>query len=658
MNAVAGKILYVNLTTQDIVEEQIDEQIYKHFLSGLGLGTYVLHNKIPVGANPLGPDNVLGFVSGLLTGTGSLMTGRWLAVTKSPLTGGWADSNCGGNFSPAIKQSGYDGIFFTGKSDVPVYLYVDNKGAKLLDASEYWGNKDAVETEQLLIEKHLVKKRPAVAAIGQAGENLSLISGIVNDKGRIAARSGVGAVMGSKNLKAVVLAGTKQIKVHNPENMKEISKGFARKVRNMNLPRVVKGSMLPMMGKAMGSIPRRVALDGMTFAGIFKRWGTVFGNTFGVNGDLPVKNWGTSVKHFKKKVKKTNPDIMIKREDKKYHCSSCNLGCGGTAKISNLRDGKFPETHKPEYETVASFGSLLMNNDLDSIYYINEMLNRAGMDTISAGNTVAYAMECYENGIITKEDTNDLDLSWGNMESVIELLDQMINRKGFGAKLTDGNKKASELIPNTKKYAMNAGGQEPGMHDPRYDAAMGLHMSVDPAPGKHTTGSDLYYSVSHVWKYCSWAPKQIMEKIDNEFIATEYGAKKNKAMSAIKMVVDGTGGCLFALTLGVQHWKVFDWIKEATGWDLTNDEIMEAGLRMQTMRQLFNIREGINPIDFKIPNRLAGSPPLPDGPTKGRSVDIDGQMKMYWKEIGWDDEGKPKSETISKLKLDRFIEVN
>ena len=228
MKGYTGKALFVNLSTGDIHSESIPDEVYEKFLSGVGLGVYTLYQHIPAGADPLGPDNMLGFVSGLLTGTPSVVTGRWMVVCKSPITGGWGDSNCGGTFSPAIKQCGYDGIFINGVSEKPVYLYVDHKIAELRSAEHVWGL-DAFEAEQVLQKENWKAKKPAVAVIGTAGEKVSLISGVVNDGGRIAARSGGGAVMGSKKLKAVVLAGIKPISCADPAAMKVISKELSIK---------------------------------------------------------------------------------------------------------------------------------------------------------------------------------------------------------------------------------------------------------------------------------------------------------------------------------------------------------------------------------------------------------------------------------------------
>jgi aldehyde:ferredoxin oxidoreductase len=638
MKGYLGRVLEVDLSTGQINPRDIPDDIYESYLSGMGLGAHYLYEHIPAGADPLGPDNILGFVSGLLTGTGSLLTGRWMAVCKSPLTGGWGDANCGGTFSPAIKRCGYDAIFFKGISEKPVYLYVDKNGPELRDASHLWG-KDAVETEEILGEECRGKKKPIVATIGQAAEKLSLISGITNDLGRIAARSGVGAVMGSKRLKAVALMGSIRIKCRDSKAVKAISKEFGEKIRNQNIPRIMTGATLPIIGKLLSKSKNASAMDGIMAAGMFKKWGTILNNTLGMpNGDSPVKNWKGSVKDFNWwKYRQLNPDRIVKRQSKKYGCYSCVMKCGGICNIKDIKYGNFSYTHKPEYETCCAFGALLLNKDLDAIYYINELLNRAGMDSISAGNTVAFAMECFENGVITKADTGGLELKWGDAEAIIELVKKMIAREGIGDILADGVKKAAEKIGNgAAAHAVHAGGQEPGMHDSRMDPIMGTHFSVEASPGKHTTGGGVFYNVVNLWSQVSWAPKVTKYPKKEEYEASETNAKKAMANSCYKMVIDGAGGCWFAASLGVRHWRIFDWLNAATGWDKTPDEYMEIGRQIQTLRQQFNIKHGIDPMSFKIVDRISGQPPLDKGPLAGKSFDIEKMMRKYWEVMGWD----------------------
>lgn len=629
----------VDLTRSTFEEIEIPDIIYEHFLSGVGLGAYILYKYIPKGADALGPDNILGFVSGLLTGTGSFMTGRWLAVCKSPLTGGFGDANCGGTFSPAIKQCGFDGIFFKGIAQKPTMLFIDNKGPQLLDASSLWGQ-DTVETEASINQMIANKKKLSIATIGPAGEHQSLIAGISNDGGRMAARSGVGTVMGSKNLKAVVLGGSKLIRSENPDAIKVISREYAKKVKASNLPPIATGVMLPLMGKSMVATDKAIPIDGMLSTAIMKKWGTGFNNTMGMTmGDTPVKNWKGSVVDFPfGKYRHMNPDLIQKHETQKYHCYSCVIGCGGLCDIKELSKGRFPHTHKPEYETVAAFGALLLNKDRDSIFLVNELLNRGGMDSISAGNTIAFAMECFEKGWLSKDVIGGLDLSWGNSEAIITLVEQMIAGEGFGAILQNGVKKASEILGiESVPFAIHAGGQEPGMHDPRLDPILGIHYSCDPTPGRHTIGAGSYYTYMRIWESVSWAPKVKLGADKNEdYEATNQVALKSMVNACMKQVLDGAGGCFFAMVSGMNHFKLFDYLNAATGWNKTPNEYMTIGLRMQTLRQCFNIREGINPRDFKMNERISGNPPLTEGPLKGKTFDMDEMMSLHYQFMGWD----------------------
>lgn len=659
MKGYTGKILMVDLSSGSFEERKIEDNWYEDFLSGVGLAAHILYREIPAGADPLGPENILGFVSGLLTGTGSVMTGRWMAVAKSPLTGGWGDANCGGNLSPAIKQCGYDGIFFKGIAEKPVYLYIDNKGPQLLDASPFWG-KDAVETEDQLEELHWKTKKPSIAVIGQAGENVSLIAGICNDRGRIAARSGVGAVMGSKKLKAVVLAGSKPIKGENFEEIKALSKGFSNKVRLMNMPRFVPSSVLVYMGKAMAAMKHVTLLDGIMTVLLLKRWGTPMNNGLAATlGDTPIKNWSSSVAEYNKSYyKHVNGDRFTNKEYQKYHCYSCVIGCGGLCDIKDTTKGRFEHTHKPEYETCSAFAGLIMGKDTDAIFLINEILNRAGMDSISAGHACAFAIECYENGILTKEDTGGLELNWGNLSAVTQLLEKMIAREGIGDLLADGVKIASKKIgKESEEFAMHCGGQEPGMHDTRLDPILGVIYSGDATPGRHTTGSAQYYNMMRLWDKVSWAPRISRYLKEEEYIPTDKEALKAVASVAYKQLTDGAGGCMYAMITGLSHWNLFDYLNAATGWKNTPDDYMKIGRRMHTTRQLFNIKHGIDPISFKLNDRMAGNPALTEGPLKNRTVPIDQMLRNFWKQSGWDDQtGIPLESTIQELGLEKLME--
>jgi len=632
-----GKILWVDLTSGTWKEEDVPDSVYESVLSGIGLAAWVIGSRLKPGTDPLGPDNILGFVSGLLTGTGSWFTGRWMLAGKSPLTGGWGDANCGGQLSPQIKKCGYDGIFFTGAAKTPMMLVARGGKIGLEPADEYWG-KDTVETEEQLKEKF--GKNVQVACIGPSGEKLSLISGVSNDRGRMAARSGLGAVMGSKKLKALVLQGTKKVEVHDKEAVKALSAKCLGYV-NKDLP-LPPGPLAVYLGKVMGVLPMQMAQDGMLYKMMLKKWGTVSMNQISVEmGDSPIKNWkGSNVDFPKKKSRSVNPDAIIAREKKKYHCYSCPLGCGGICSGS----GGYEETHKPEYETVLALGGLLMNEDLDSIFYLNELLNRAGMDTISAGGTVAFALECFENGILTTEDTGGLELSWGNHAAIVALMEKMVRREGIGDLLADGVKKAAERIgKGSEQYAMHAGGQELPMHDGRHDPGFAVHYTAEPTPGRHTIGAQLYYEMYQLWKVIPGLPKPSLFYGKGK----KYGTDAEKAVmssscSRYNQLYNGAGLCMFGAFMGATRLPIFEWLNAATGWNLTPAQYMEIGGRIQDLRQSFNFDQGITPKDFLPSERSLGTPPLKDGSIKGRAVDLPPLLKDHWAHMGWDPEtGRP-----------------
>jgi len=652
MSGFMGKILWVDLTTQTIEEEKFSEEIYKDYLSGMGLAAYLLYQRIPEHADPLGPENIIGFVSGLLTGTPSLFTGRWMAVGKSPLTKTWGDANCGGYLSLSIKRCGYDGIFLTGISPKPVYLYIGPKGAELRDASDLWG-KDTRQTESILRERHNGKRIPGVACIGQAGENCSLIAGISHDHGRMAARSGLGAVMGSKKLKALVLAGVKPVHAVDVEKMRVLNHKPAKLTR-FRLP--VPDWAMSWLGKILRNPYISLRMDGILYLSILRKWGTVGLNQTSVEwGDAPVKNWSGTYSDFTEKDSKfISPGIIYKWEEQKYHCLACPLGCGGELRAT----GEIPENHKPEYETTLAFSGLVLNNNWESVMLINGMLNCAGMDSISAGGTVATAIEWYEQGLITKEDTGGLDLSWGNTKSIIELVRRMITREGIGDILADGSKQAAKnLHIRDTEAVVTAGGSEMAMHDPRMDAGFGLHASVDPTPGRHTTGAFMYYDMYRLWTRVKGLPKPtLLYSKKKTFVPTAEMGRKSVAMSEYMNLYNALGVCMFGTHLGADRLPLFEWANAVTGWDLTPEDYMQIGRRILTLRQMFNVKQGIKPSEIRVSSRALGLPPLNSGPNKGNHIDLDGMRSFYWSAVGWNIEtGIPTPETIKALGLDGII---
>ena len=657
MNSFMGKVLRVDLSTGRFESLGVPQEVYEAVLAGKGLAAWYLYNNIPAGADPLGPENILAFAPGALCGTGAFLTGRWTVACKSPLTGGWGDANCGGLFAPAIKQCGYDAIFVSGAAERPVYLFCDGKTVELRDASPYWGM-DATEAELALHREldPLCRKKPCIALIGPAGEKCSLISGICNEGGRIAARSGVGAVMGSKKLKAVVLAGARPLPCADREKVQALSRELGRKLLKMTLPNGL-GVFLGPGGRAMGHLPY-MPLDGSMTSLMFRQWGTQANTSLAItSGDGPIKNWAGTPKDARLMDMVYNPERINKIESAKYHCYSCPLGCGGKLNIRGRKYVEFDETHKPEYETIEAFGPLLLNWSMDSILQLNELLNRAGMDSISAGNTVAWAIECYENGILTKEQTDGLELNWGNTEAILALVNKMVAREGFGDALADGVKRASERFGG-KEYAMHVGGQEPGMHDARNDPQLGIHFVAEPAPGKHTVGMGIEYGAMSLCDICSWAPPARLHPKSRDLEDTEELALISKANACYTMLVDGAGGCYYGQMMGVHMWKLIDYLNAAEGWDYDGDHYMEIGERIQCLRQLFNIKQGFDPAAVKLPDRMQGIPPLTSGPLKGVTLKNKEQVAAHWRAFGWDDKtGVPLQETVERLGIRTLTEV-
>jgi aldehyde:ferredoxin oxidoreductase len=618
-----GKILWVDLQTGAITEEVIPDEYYEKFLSGYGLAAKIIFDRQKPGADPLGPDNIFCIMSGLLTGTGALMNGRWMVAGKSPLTGTWGDANCGGYFAPVIKKTGYDGFFFTGISPSPVYLLIDNGKKELVDAAEIWG-KDTTFTDDYLRKKH--GKEFETACIGPAGEALSLIAGVVTDKGRLAARSGLGAVMGSKKLKAVCIRGNASPRIYDQKSLAQYSGLFLADI--FKDPHVVK----------------------------FRTWGTAaFVSYFAECGESPVKNWkGAGITDFPEEVaKRISDDAVTNYEVEKYGCYHCPVRCGGHMTV---KDGPYPlqDAHKPEYETLCGFGTMLLCNDIRRIVKINDMLNRAGIDTISCSAVVAWAFEAYENGVITKEDTGGLDLTWGNAEAVVQLVQKMIDGEGIGQYLRMGVKKASEHFGSTGKssisYAMNAGGQELPMHDPRVpdneNLGLGVGYEAEPTPGRHTSTLDACDKYRKTDPYRKLYPRPFGRKHAD----VNQGDDLRDA-SCMMDLVEGLGLCAFGFSGGLTP-PLVEWINYATGWKKNFEEYLWIGRRIKTIRHSFNIREGINPGDTLMTDRAKGIPPLKEGPDAENAPDIETAKKNYYKAMGYDPEtAYPLEETLDKLEL-------
>ncbi|MCJ7625489.1 MAG: aldehyde ferredoxin oxidoreductase family protein, partial [Anaerolineaceae bacterium] len=448
-----SKFLWVNLTNGEMKEEVPDERLLRDYLGGYGLGARLLYDRIPPKIDPLGPKNILGFTTGPLTGSPAPTGTRWTVVGKSPLTGGWGDANGSGFFGPALKRAGYDAVFFEGISEKPVYLLIDEGVAELKEASHLWGM-DTYQVEDW-VKANLGKDFEA-ACIGPAGEKLSLISGVIHAKGRAAARSGLGAVMGSKQLKMIAARGTLKLPGAEKDDVREMRKNILNEFS-----------------------------DGVGSYMFYSVTGTPAYTPIGAqNGDSPTKNWSQSTDHFEGS-EKLSFDELLKFRVKKDACWRCPIACWGTSSVEY--SGKQIVAHQPEYETASAFGTMTMNNDYPSLIVSNDICNRYGLDTISAGGCIAFAIECFEEGLIGLEETGGIELRWGDHEAMNAMLEKMAQREGFGDILADGVKKASEKIgPLSEPFAIHVGGQELAMHDPRFEPGLGVIYKIDATPGRHT----------------------------------------------------------------------------------------------------------------------------------------------------------------------------
>jgi aldehyde:ferredoxin oxidoreductase len=601
-----GKMLWVDLSNHELKDEVLDEKLCHQFIGGYGLGAKILFGLQKAGVNPLGQDSILGILTGPLTGTAALGGSRYTVVGKSPLTGGWGDANSGGDFGPHLKFAGYDAVFFTGISEKPVYLFINNDKAELRDAAYVW-SKDCYETEDSL--KSELGKNVKVACIGPSGEKIALIAAVMNDRGRAAGRSGLGAVMGSKKLKAVAVNGNIKVPVADEKRVNDLRK-----------------KVLPELGGTIEWLGEH---------------GTAFVAAGSAHsGDSPVKNWG-GVGYF------DFPDIepfaaenITSRRIKKYACYHCPIGCGSHMKAGTGEYEYMEGSHRPEYETLAMFGSNCLNNNIESMIKINDICNRYGIDTISAGAAIAFTIECYENGFITQVDTDGIEMTWGNHRSIVSMTEKLANREGFGDVIADGVKIAAEKIgKGAAEYAMHIHGQELPAHDPKHDYHWGVPYLLDPTPARHTQNAEVFRPLGQV------------VQLNRKAYANE--GMEYRISSALHHIVNSSGMCAFIYSCLPNTSVLAEFMSAVTGWDLTLEELIKTGERILNMRQAFNIREGLNLIQFKIPDRLLGKPPLKEGPLAGVTIDKDVWFKEYLAAIDWDlKTAKPNRKKLQELGLE------
>jgi len=591
-NGYTGKLLFVNLSSGDIRSESPDDSLYRDFIGSYGVGARVLYDRMRPGVDPVDPDNMLGLLTGVLTGTPAVMGCRFQVVGKSPLTGGWGDANAGGHFGPRLKFAGYDGVFFTGVADTPVYLIIDSGNAELRDAADLWGA-DVYKTEEILKARHGSETR--LACIGPAGEKQAYISCVVNEKGAAAGRSGLGAVMGSKKLKAVVARG------------------------NLRFPIADLDRLISARDEQLANMRARTTEEGESNWELMRKYGTSRGAAdSALSGDTQIKNFGGVGVVDYPDPGTVSGDGAIANHVRDETCWGCAQACEGLLG-PNIGPYKYEAgNRRAEYETLAAFGGNILNTDVEVVNKANDICNRAGLDTISTGTAVAFAIECFENGLLNLEDTDGIELRWGDGLSIVALTEKIARREGLGDVLADGVEKAVERIGrNAKDFAVHIGGQDLGMHDPKLqpdlERAAGARYQMDATPGRHTQG---------------------------------FGRNAYRGH-----IVNAAGLCAFG---GAQPETIAEYISAATGWERSWDELIVCAQRIMAMRQAFNSREGINNRhDWKVHPRIVGIPPQNEGPLKGVTIELDKQVEFHMKDLGWDPETcKPTKAKLLELGLD------
>lgn len=593
-----GSVLRINLTTGAVTKENLCEKTMKEFIGGRGYATKVLYDELPKGTDPLSPENKLIFANGPLTGKAAPAAGRYMVVTKSPLNNRIASSNSGGFWGAELARAGCFMIILEGKAAKPSYIWINDGHVEIRDASAFWGLDSHAATDKLLAA--VGDDKAKVACIGPAGERLSKIASVMNDKNRAAGRSGVGAVMGSKNLKAVVVKGSSRPHVENQDEMKSVLAGAMEKLKT----NPVTSQGLPTYGTA------------------------VLVNVINQIGGYPFRNWqGAYMPEADSQSGETlAKDFLTKR----YSCFGCPIGCGRVTKVGE-REGE-----GPEYESIFSFGVCCGVEPLEPIIEANYLCNEYGLDTISAGVTVAAAMELYEKGYIKKEELEGgPELKFGSGEAVVYWIEKMGKVEGFGKKLAMGSYALCEMYGHPE-FSMTVKKLEMPAYDGRAVQGIGLNYATSNRGGCHVRG----YTTS---------PEVLglPQKLD----PAEIESKPTwvKIFQDLTAAIDSSGMCLFtSFALGADDYAAF--LKAATGFEYDGAEALKAGERIWNIERLFNIREGLDPSEDTLPARLLNEP-IPEGPAKGMVSRLPEMLPEYYKLRGWDSKGVPTTGKLEELGL-------
>ncbi len=618
-----GKILHVDLTSLKVRTEEPDELFYRTYLGGGGIASYYLLRQLRPGVDPLGPENVLVFASNVISGLPIAGMTRYTVAAKSPLTGGYGEAEAGGFWGPELKFTGFDAVVITGKASQPSYLWIHDGKVELCSAEKIWGLETGPAQEK--IREELKEKRVRVALIGPGGENLVRFACVVNELKHANGRTGMGAVMGSKNLKAIAVRGTNKLEAKDLEKFLELSKGLTGLINQHGPNKVLRKLGTPNLVMAL--------------------------NTQGI---LPTQNFHTGVFEGAEKISgEKMAETILKTEE---GCYACAVRCKRAVEVLSGPYATSCEYGGPEYETLGSLGSLLCIDDLAAIAKGNELCNRYTLDTISAGVAIGFAMECYENRILTEADTEGVEFKFGNIEAMLKGIEWIAFRKNrLGDLLAEGVKSAAAKIgKGAEKFALHVKGQELPMHDPRGKTGQGLSFAVSP------TGAD-HIEAPHDTPFAApgpmmgrIAPLGLLEPIPTR----DIGPKKVRNYTYLQFVwslYNSLGVCNFAAgpVWALPLNKLVEVVNAVTGWETSLWELLKVGERTVTMARVFNIREGFGRKDDTLPDRLFE--PLEGGPLQGKGInrkEFQEALTLFYEAMGWDSkEGVPTKGKLAELNL-------
>ena len=604
-----NKILHVDLTRGKLEVEEPGESFYRKYLGGSAMGAYYLLKHTPPGADPLGPENTLSLMVGVVTGAPFPGQSRISATAKSPVTNLVGDSQAGGFWPAELKAAGFDGIVIHGQAEQPVYLWVHDGEAELRDAAHLWGQftadvEDAIRQE--LGDKHI-----QVLQCGPAAEKGVRFSALINNANRANGRTGMGTVMASKNLKAVAVKGGQRPEYYDRE-------GLRRRVREDTVWIKENSRSMSEFGTG-GGVPAAEAYGGM-----------------------PIKNW--LLGSWEEGANKTSGQTIVATMlDRHYRCFACPIACGKEIRIT---EGPYAglQGHGPEYETLITFGGLLLNDNLEAIIQADHLCNRYGLDTISTGAIIALAMEAYERGLLTADDTGGLELEWGNAEVILQLVEQIARRQGLGDVLADGVRAAAERLgPGAEEMAIHAKGLELPMHDPRAFLGMAVNYATANRGGCHLEAPCYWRGYGLEWE--KWGQAGKYDRLDSAGKARVAYDFQNymsvfNALGLCKFIVKGLAG----------PETVVEWLNLAMGWDWSSDDLIRTGERLFNLKRMINVRLGITRADDTLPQRLL-THPRPTGSAAGVLPDLEPMLEEYYQLRGWTAEGFPTEEKLQELGL-------